>query len=78
MAAYIFMEVCRLCTLGVYELDRHSQPSKRVCHYWKLHEDQLFAFWRRFATASIFSTWQSTGTWLVFSCVRPSWNENQH
>ena len=32
----------------------------------------------RFDTVSISSTGPSTCTSLVFSCVRPIWNENQH
>jgi len=63
-----------LRTTGLHELDRQSQPSRRGCHCQEL-QNQPFSFYRRFGTASIFSTVFSIH--LVFCCVRPSRNENQ-
>jgi len=65
-----------LCRRGLHELDRQLQPSGWGCHSWEL-QDQPFAFCRRFDPVSIFSTVSSACTRSVFSCVRPSWNENE-
>jgi len=63
-----------VCT--TWELDRQSHPSRRWCHRWEL-QDQPVPLCRRFGTASIFSTENPAWTRSVFSCVRPSRDENQ-
>ena len=40
---------------GLHELNRQSQPSRQECHSREL-QNQPYTFWRRFGTASIFST----------------------
>ena len=58
-------------------LDDFDQPSRGRCHSWEL-PDQPFIFCVRFGVACIFRIGPSACTWLVFCCVRPSRNENQH
>jgi len=56
-------------------IDSHSRVNEG-CHRWEL-QNLSFVFYKRFGTASNFSTGPSKCTSSVFSCVHPSRNENQ-
>ena len=65
-----------ISTIYLYELDRQSQPSRRVCYWWKL-EDHPWGFRGRISTACILWIEHSTHTRSVCTCVRSfAWNES--